>query len=45
MDRAFTFSTQPAIDIALLLKRNEDNEHLLRLLLAFAQQLEAPPTK
>ena len=40
MDREFTFSTQP-----LLLKRNEDNEHLLRLLLAFAKQLEAPPAK
>lgn len=43
MNREFTFSTQPAIDIALLIKRNESNEQLLRQLLAFAKQLEAQP--
>lgn len=45
MNREFTFRTQPAIDIAILIKRNEGNEQLLRQLLAFAKQLEAPPIK
>lgn len=45
MEKKFVFKTQPAIDIALLIKRNESNVRLLRQLLAFAQQLATPPTK
>lgn len=40
MEQKFTFKGQPAIDIALLLKRNENNTKLLFQLLAFAKQLE-----
>lgn len=42
MEQKFTFKGQPAIDIALLVKRNENNTKLLFQLLAFAKQLEKP---
>ena len=45
MEQKFSFKNQPAIDIALLVKRNEDNARLLAMLLAFAKQLEESSRK
>ena len=40
MKKEFVFKIQIAIDIALAVKRNEENDVLLRRLLAYALALE-----
>ena len=40
MNMTFTFTTQQAIDLAYLIKRNEKNPWLIRMVLAFVKALE-----
>lgn len=39
MNMTFTFTTQQAIDLAYLIKRNEKNPWLICMVLAFAKPL------
>lgn len=40
MNMTFTFTTQQAMDLAYIIKRNEKNSWLIRMVLAFAQGVE-----
>lgn len=40
MDMTFTFTSQQAIDLAYIIKRNEKNPWLIRVVLAFVKALE-----